>query len=72
MAGTHSRELAGVFKRCMINFHLLKVKEVCLEVGTVVNAYNCIFRGFVREIMFLAIATFSVLDTCILFPIFLQ
>lgn len=56
VAGTHSTGLAGVFKRCMINLCLLKIKDVCLEVRAVVNAYDHIFRGSVWEIMFLAIA----------------
>lgn len=70
VAGTHSRGLDGVFKRYMITPCLLKIKEVCLEVGIVLDAYNYIFRGSARGIMFLARAASAVLDTCTLLPIF--
>lgn len=68
VAGTHSKGLAGVFKRCVINPCLLKIKEVCLEVGTIVNAYNHIFSGSAGGIVLLAVAASSVLGACTLLP----
>lgn len=56
VAGTHSRRWAGLFKRYMISLCLLKIRDISLEVGTVVHVYKHIFRGSARGIMFLAVA----------------